>query len=278
MIAAALFLSVAAADDARLAAAALDVLTARCASCHSPDAEDPKARRRFDFAADLAHTAAEYVVPREPGLSELWLEIDGRTMPPPDSPTGPVTADERAAVLAWIQAGAPTAIARGIESVAALSSPQASASPRSGPRGLAAIGRLHPATVHFPIAFVLGAAFLELLAIARRSRGGTSSTSVLVLLRMAAATAPIVALLGWWNALEASASDLLDRHRWTGVAVAVSAVVAWALAERARDPARSRTALRITLFVAAILTALAGHWGGELVFGSGYVPFAPWAP
>lgn len=281
--------------DAEAVRAALE---ARCAECHRPDGADAKARRNFDFALDLERVANELVVPGEPELSELWLEIDNGSMPPEDSVTGPLSDDEREAIRAWIAAGAPLVAEEGAVAAQAAQDAQDAAPPTNtaddvpgaaaepggaaapalpssrpsrGPEGFAAIGRLHPAAVHFPIAFLLGAALLEGLWALRGGVGALLGPAVLVLARLAALCAPPVALLGWWNALDASASDTLELHRWLGVGVAATALLVWVLAERAR--ADRRGPLRIALVLAALTTAAAGHFGGLLVFGEGYLPF-----
>ena len=284
-------------------AAVRAALEARCADCHRPDAADAKARRFFDFARDLERVAAEIVVPGEPDLSELWLEIDSGSMPPEDSATGPLSADEREAIRAWIAGGAPlTAVSTGAptaDSTAESAVPQqavpqqagaqppesqqsapsndvpSAVAPRTrapqGPQGLALIGRFHPAAVHFPIAFLLGAALLEGLWALRGGIGALLGPAVLVLARLAALCAPPVALLGWWNAYDARASDTLEWHRWLGVGAAVLSLVVWIAAERAQRS--GRTPLRVALVLAALVTAATGHFGGLLVFGEGYLPF-----
>lgn len=279
-------------------AAVRAALEARCADCHRPDAADAKARRFFDFARDLERVAVEIVVPGEPDLSELWLSIDNGSMPPEDSATGPLGADEREAIRAWIAGGAPLTAAPTVaptaESAAEPVIPQpresqpveaqqgapsneapSAAAPRTqppkGPKGLALIGRFHPAAVHFPIAFLLGAALLEGLWALRGGIGALLGPAVLVLARLAALCAPPVALLGWWNAYDARASDTLEWHRWLGVGAAVLSLVVWIAAERAQRS--GRTPLRIALVLAALVTAATGHFGGLLVFGEGYLPF-----
>ncbi len=268
-----------------LAARAHAALVARCAECHAPDSTDAKARRRFDFAADLERVAnSDYVVPMEPALSELWVEIDGGTMPPDDAPTGPITAEERDAIHAWIAAGMPlaseVAVADGAAPVGAGASDVGADSARTDgptpsartePTVLEWIGRFHPLSVHFPIAFVFGAALLEALFVLRGGAGLLLRPAVLVLARLGALCAPPVALLGWWNASGSAESDELELHRWLGVASAALAIVVWIAAERTADG--NRRWLRAALAVAAAVLGAAGHYGGILVFGDDYLPF-----
>lgn len=85
------------------------VFAVRCAACHGPEVVRPKGR--FGYVLDLRRIAAnaELVVPSKPDESELWVLIREGEMPPPGSRQGPLTAAEKAAVKAWIAAGAPDA-------------------------------------------------------------------------------------------------------------------------------------------------------------------------
>src|SRR5436305_517355 len=83
------------------------VFSARCAGCHGPALAKPKGR--FGYVLDLARVAGnrEMVVPGTPAESELWELVRRGEMPPDDSPTGPLTADQKESIRAWIAAGAP---------------------------------------------------------------------------------------------------------------------------------------------------------------------------
>jgi mono/diheme cytochrome c family protein len=102
------------ADDAAAAvgpdpaAAARAVFAARCAGCHGPDLRRP--RGRFGYVLDLRRVAGnpEMVIPFKPGESELWLLVRQNEMPPPDAPSGSLTAREKEVIRAWIAAGAPS--------------------------------------------------------------------------------------------------------------------------------------------------------------------------
>ncbi len=141
-----------------------------------------------------------------------------------------------------------------------------------------AFGRAHVALVHFPVSLLLVAA-----ALAFWPRGGASH---------AAASGWCLAL-GLLGALVASASgwvfaeleppgraldDTLWWHRVSGLACAGAALVAW-LAGRARA-GRAVALQRTALLLSALLAALAGHLGGEMVHGAGFfsAPFAEPAP
>src|SRR5436853_2176291 len=92
-----------------LAADVRTVFAAKCAGCHGPDLAKPKGR--FGYVLDLARVAGnrEMVVPGAPDESELWELVHRGEMPPDDSPAGPLTADQKETVRAWIAAGAADA-------------------------------------------------------------------------------------------------------------------------------------------------------------------------
>lgn len=128
----------------------------------------------------------------------------------------------------------------------------------------ATFGRLHLAVLHFPVALLALAALFELLEL----RGTDERRAALVrtLARFGALGAAAAALTGWIHAdaepLGRTVAETLDLHRWTGIATAVFALVAgWG----------SGLARRAGLFAAALSASIAGHFGGELVHGEGYV-------
>jgi len=147
---------------------------------------------------------------------------------------------------------------------------------------LDALGRLHPVVLHFPLALAVAAAAVEMLAWIARRPAPAASAFVMVLL--AAVTAPMAALSGWFNAeFGDDDGDLLLWHRITGIVstivlLLVAALAVWA--RRATDArpsgnssqARSRVgiAYRTTLLVAALVIGYCGHLGGELKWGQGY--------
>lgn len=94
-------------DRALLAERAADALIAKCANCHGSQLERPKGE--FALADDLKTLAAtpDFVAPGKPAESLLWYVIETREMPPRSSRAGPLTDEERAAILVWIEAGAP---------------------------------------------------------------------------------------------------------------------------------------------------------------------------
>ena len=104
-----------------LASETLAIFSAKCAGCHGPNLAKPKGR--FGYVLDLARVAAnrEMVVPSFPDESELWELVNHGEMPPEDSPTGPLSQEEKDVIRAWIAAGAP---ANSKETISAAPAPQ----------------------------------------------------------------------------------------------------------------------------------------------------------
>ncbi len=136
-------------------------------------------------------------------------------------------------------------------------------------------GRLHPLLVHFPITLVAVAAVLEASRLLRRL--GTPSPATFPLVAASAGFAVLAALAGWFNAGWEHAGDtsaLLYWHRWLGTLTAALLVLVTFFARRAATGPGFTSwvaAARLGVFAAAGLIAVGGHFGGELVYGEGYV-------
>ena len=126
------------------------------------------------------------------------------------------------------------------------------------------VGRMHLAVLHFPLAFLPLAAVLALLD--TRAPDEFRARVVRLLARPGAASAVLAALTGWIHAdaepLGRTAANALDLHRWLGMACCLLALAGALGGARLRLPA---------LVGAALLACGAGHLGGELVHGEGYL-------
>jgi len=250
----------------------LAVFTAKCAGCHGPDL--PKPRGRFGYVLDLNRVAAnrEMVIPGSPEESELWGLVSADEMPPPDSPTGQMSAAQKETIRSWIAAGAPQAgrsqpgsalpSANSNQEVSAVSPPW---------RNLRRLGALHVAFVHFPIALLIAATFGEAYAGWRGLRTPTPQVRFCVALGSMGALAAMG--LGWLQARNGyglGRPQILFMHRWIGTATAVWTVGAALLCEW--DERRGTRSLwfRAWLFITSLLVALSGHLGGVLVHGNDY--------
>jgi uncharacterized membrane protein len=133
------------------------------------------------------------------------------------------------------------------------------------------LGRFHVLVVHFPIALVSVAVAADAGAVVlRREWVRQASRFCLVL---GAAGALLAASLGWLAAEEGvrteAQSQILQTHRWLGVSGATWAVVACGLMALSRRGDRPALALayRAALYIAGALVAVAGHFGGTLIYG-----------
>lgn len=125
--------------------------------------------------------------------------------------------------------------------------------------------RLHPATVHFPIALLLVAGLVEALAIGRSSPALASAATVMV--RAGAVGAVVAALFGWIHTgLWFGGEPIMQWHRWTGTSLAIAAPLAAVLANRT-----DRRPLRVVLFLIALAILVQGYWGGELAHGPNHL-------
>ena len=279
-------------DEAAWVAA---LVAERCAPCHSPAhpeaARAPRALRKWSGAGDLAAVVATVVQPGAAADSDLYLSVELDEMPPADAPYAPLSADEKARLAAWIDAGAPLPVAEqpapeqpGAEQPALGPEPAAEAPAAGGaaarsagtPSRLELAGRLHPLAVHFPIALLLAALPAALLARLRRSAALQVTSDYCLALGAAGAVA--AAALGW-AAHEAGAGalqpELLERHEWSGFAAAGVALAAlWAARAARRGRPFGRFHLPLVAAAAAIVS-LAGHFGGQLVWGADFLDFLP---
>jgi uncharacterized membrane protein len=131
-------------------------------------------------------------------------------------------------------------------------------------------GVFHPAVVHFPIALLILAAAVETWSVARRKRKPLHTT--LVCLYFGAAAAVVATLLGWANAdANEQHGTIVTIHRWSGVAVAVFAIVAAMLSifvtRRESPGAKLLWSYRASILAAGGLVGLVGMYGGMISFG-----------
>lgn len=133
------------------------------------------------------------------------------------------------------------------------------------------LARLHPLSVHFPIAFLCLAALSELLFLLRGSeffRDGARFNVV-----FAGLSAPVAASLGWLAGsgvtYPGDLSSALSWHLRLGVLTALLSLATVVLSER--DPNRERSgsarAYRLALALAVFSVMATGYLGGQLVYG-----------
>lgn len=140
-----------------------------------------------------------------------------------------------------------------------------------GFHGASSLQNLHPLVIHFPIAFLTGAALIYLLAwIARREAWAWTGLWLLALGTLGAAIAV-------WTGLRATAGvmiapsvrdHILVYHRAVMLIVfALSlALSLWALSARPM-PRRGRSAFVLLLCLMTALVAIGADFGGWMVYG-----------
>ncbi len=255
-------------DRLQVAQKVHDIFEAKCADCHGPELPRPKGK--FGYVLDLRRIAAnpDYVVPGKPDKSDLFTMVNDEEMPGEDANVPPLTAEEKAAVKRWIEAGAPGDLPGGAKRPSVPPAPPKKAPEPFFRHLLRWSGQLHPVTTHFPIALMLVAVLAEGLAWATKRESWRHTVQFLVVL--AALGGIVAAVLGWINASFSSYNKalwaLLWWHRWMGTGAALWAVVC-AFASFAPGADKERHYFRIALFIGGGLVGLSGFLGGSLIYG-----------
>ncbi len=288
--------------DPQLAQRVAELLVQRCADCHRPDSEEPKAIKAWEDAADLESTLAHesLVVPGDPIASDLYLSIEFDDMPPSDAEGGPLTDEEKKWIADWIQAGAALPAPKGtlpepdpapeVESSEAMQDPEVAPSdsapgeadgnesasaaettlPRSG-RTPKSEGWMNAPWPKFlgrfhPISVHFPIALLTLAAVAellgRWRREAHHLQTAWFLLAMGTLSCLPAAALGWIHAENTSHQG--DDLFWhRWLGIAVVVLACFTLAFGRRAPKWRLPAL----LALALLVGITGHYGGYLSFG-----------
>lgn len=162
--------------------------------------------------------------------------------------------------------------------MATLPSPTMAGDPAALPSLLQFFGKLHVATVHFPIALLVLAALIEAYPFRKKTRGPADAAYLCLVLGCAAAVC--AAGMGWVLAAETFGGEdgrTLGLHRWLGVTLAGGSVGLLILAtvSRRRGATSLLYAYRTGVFTCALLVGIVGHLGGTLTHGEDYFALAP---
>ncbi len=133
-------------------------------------------------------------------------------------------------------------------------------------------GRFHPVLVHLPIGFLLLAALLEIGK--RLGKISISESTLSFILFWSAIGATFACIAGYLLSLGGGYDEeLLDEHMWQGIGVAALAWVAWAVkSDLLGDRIPFGPAFYLpALAISTLLTFAAGHHGGGLTHGDGYL-------
>lgn len=148
-----------------------------------------------------------------------------------------------------------------------------------GPWPWVLFGRLHPLTVHFPIALLLVAATLEAWFLCRKQPAAQQAAWICCW--MGSLSAVVATVMGYSFANETIASKTLELHERLGLISCVVAAITTALAWRARKTGGRggpAMAFRGFLFLAALSVGVTAHFGGEMVYPNWLVNDMPWDP
>jgi len=256
----------------------------RCATCHQGD------KAKGGFVVGDRDAVLGYLEPGDTSSSSLWTDYLTATPVAQDSkslvmpPSGPLPPSELAILRLWIDEGAVWPEGYLLANVKVALEPSEGAdkldSDNIFERAFGAIGYFHPAVIHFPIALLVFGGAAAGLSFFTGSRAQSIAFHCLLWGTIAAV---LSATMGWsfatekgfprWDIIPDSDAladvQLLFRHRWMGVTVAVLSVVTLciALVSKKLPTSSFRHVWKIGMLVLALLVSITGHQGGELVYG-----------
>lgn len=243
------------------------ILELHCIECHGPkDAKE-------GFRVDEKDSLLSYVEPNDISASSLWADYlvttDETMKMPPVKHNRPLSGAQLATIKLWIEEGANWQEPTVTETIAPL--PVKSKLQRI----TAFIGLFHPAAVHFPVALLMiSALFLVCSFVYRDAFEGAAFHC----LWLGAISACASCVLGWFFAESEGYANMptfdfskgIERHRWTAIALSVLSIATIPVAFKARRKPgdyKGRILWLAGAILLALLVSIAGHQGGELVYG-----------
>ncbi len=134
------------------------------------------------------------------------------------------------------------------------------------------IGRFHPLLLHFPIGLLAWAAVVELICVYRKRGVPDDGPDSLGFVVPGAAFALLASISGWLLADPNDPDTALAWHRWLGVSTTLLALVTCGVGIAASRGSRvAGNSYRLSLFLCVPTLMGAGHIGGELKWGDGFV-------
>jgi uncharacterized membrane protein len=142
---------------------------------------------------------------------------------------------------------------------------------------IAATPDLHPAVVHFPIALLVAALVLDLVAAVGKNDGMARAGGIVLLMAAAGAVAAVVTGMVAEEAAEAMLPneplhETLEQHELAAfiVTALALALAVWRLAGKLQLPKGARRWVYLALLLAAVvLVGATGYLGGQLVYVHG---------
>jgi mono/diheme cytochrome c family protein len=134
---------------------------------------------------------------------------------------------------------------------------------------LQTFGHAHPALLHMPFGLFLALLLIEFLAVWRKQPPAGPTRSLLVALLVVSSV--VAAGSGWFLGQESDyGGDTLETHKKLGIAVAVASLLLGLCAWRSW-----RTLYGASLGAGFVLLLVAGHYGGSMTHGEGFL-LEPW--
>lgn len=133
-------------------------------------------------------------------------------------------------------------------------------------------GKFHPLIVHLPIGFLLLATLLQLAGIFPRYKAIRSAVPLSLL--AGSLSAIFACLSGYLVSLDGDYNpDTLSNHMWSGIITAVVSFIAWLISIKIipLNFLQSVKSLNVSVIMMLVLITIAGHYGGSLTHGSGYI-------
>jgi mono/diheme cytochrome c family protein len=267
-------------DPNELPSRVRSIFVAKCSECHGRGLSRPRAALYLHELGPLAGNP-EWVVPHEPEKSYLWTLIRDDDMPAKGAKAGPLNAQEKEVVRAWIAAGAPVPKSSSAppSSTGAPEEPTGTVAPPPAPvpqplmtRLFAWVGRFHVLVIHFPIALLAAAALAEAIAAWRSSWIPSPTVRFCVVLGAAGAIAAVT--LGWLHVyvggFGSASMTIFAVHRWLGTIGGLGATVIAVLSECDSRRGRRTISFRVALWAGASVVAAAAHFGGLMVHGENF--------
>ncbi|MDX1928659.1 MAG: DUF2231 domain-containing protein [Pirellulaceae bacterium] len=245
----------------------LPILESNCMECHGPK------EAKEGFRVDEKESLLSYVEPGDLSASSLWndylVTADDEMRMPPVSHNKPLTGAQLATIKQWIEEGAEWVAPAVVAAVAP------APAKTQFQRITAFLGLFHPAAVHFPVALLLISAFFLVCSFVYRD---AFENAAFHCLWIGAISACASCLLGWFFAESQGYSATpsfdfskgIERHRWTAITLSALSIAIIPIAVSARRNPNNRKGRIVWLLGAsllALLVSIAGHQGGELVYG-----------
>ncbi|WP_083586523.1 DUF1549 domain-containing protein [Algoriphagus zhangzhouensis] len=132
------------------------------------------------------------------------------------------------------------------------------------------LGRLHPMVVHFPIALLLFATFLELHTLKNYSQPMRKAINLMVYFGATSVFSSVIfGLLLAEN--EGTAGSTLDIHKYIGIAAAALSIALIYFVRKAQSHPSAIKIYRSLLVITAVDVGFAGHYGASLTHGESFL-------